>query len=412
MSQPLIHISRKQAFTFAGFLVLYEFLTYIANDMIMPGMLFVVQAFSAKESYIATSLTAYVLGGASLQIFLGPLSDRFGRRPIMLMGAFFFLTCTFLIAASQSIEQFLWFRFFQGMGLCFISVIGYATLQEIFAEMDAIRLISILVNIATIAPLLGPLAGAICMIYIGWRSIFLIIGLLAGLALWGLWRYMPESVGVMKRDGSIIQVESLSFNSILRNYQRLFANASFILGSIALGLLSTPCMGWIAMSPVILVNSAQLSMTEYGLWQLPIFGACILGNIVLRRFTYHYSVLRIIVIGSSITFSGVLLAVILTYSIDATYFWLIPGLAVYGFGLGITAGPLSRYVLFSTEVSKGTASALMSLLCMGIEATGVECSSAVYVSHNNTYFSLFCLTAGALYILFFLSAYLLKPKHE
>ena len=80
MPQPLINITRKQALIFAAFLVLYEFLTYIANDMIMPGMIKVVESFHGTEAAIASSLTAYVLGGASLQLFLGPLSDRYGRR--------------------------------------------------------------------------------------------------------------------------------------------------------------------------------------------------------------------------------------------------------------------------------------------------------------------------------------------
>ncbi|WP_269570055.1 MFS transporter [Legionella tunisiensis] len=91
MSQPLINISRRQALYFASFLVLYQFLVYIANDMIMPGMLQVTTFFHAPESAIATSLTVYVLGGASLQLFLGPISDRFGRRPVMLAGALIFL---------------------------------------------------------------------------------------------------------------------------------------------------------------------------------------------------------------------------------------------------------------------------------------------------------------------------------
>lgn len=91
MPQPLINITRKQAMNFALFLVLYEFLTYIANDMIMPAMIQVVHSFKASEIFIASSLSLYVLGGASLQIFLGPISDRFGRRPVMLLGAAFFL---------------------------------------------------------------------------------------------------------------------------------------------------------------------------------------------------------------------------------------------------------------------------------------------------------------------------------
>ena len=153
MGQPLINISRRQAFIFAAFLVLYEFLTYIANDMIMPGMIRVIETFHGPESAVATSLTAYILGGASLQLFLGPISDRYGRRPVMIFGAFLFFVCTIFIAGSNSMEQFIVARFFQGMGLCFIGVIGYATLQEIFTEMDAIRLIAIMANVSILAPL-------------------------------------------------------------------------------------------------------------------------------------------------------------------------------------------------------------------------------------------------------------------
>ena len=103
MARLLINITRRQAFFFAAFLVLYEFLTYIANDMIMPGMLQVVASFHGPESAVALSLTAYVLGGASLQLVLGPMSDRFGRRPVMLFGASLFFVCTILIACSDSI---------------------------------------------------------------------------------------------------------------------------------------------------------------------------------------------------------------------------------------------------------------------------------------------------------------------
>ena len=107
MVQPLINIPRKQALIFAVFLVLYEFLTYIANDMIMPGMIRVVESFNAPESMVANALTAYVLGGASLQLILGPLSDRYGRRPIMLFGVSLFFLCTVFIALSNSMEQFI-----------------------------------------------------------------------------------------------------------------------------------------------------------------------------------------------------------------------------------------------------------------------------------------------------------------
>lgn len=74
----------RQALLFPLCLVLYEFSTYIGNDMIQPGMLAVVEQYQAGLDWVPTSMTAYLAGGMFLQWLLGPLSDRIGRRPVML----------------------------------------------------------------------------------------------------------------------------------------------------------------------------------------------------------------------------------------------------------------------------------------------------------------------------------------
>ena len=400
MAQLLINIPRKQAFVYATFLVLYEFLTYIANDMIMPGMINVVNAFHGPESAIATSLTAYVLGGASLQLFLGPISDRHGRRPVMIFGAFLFFVCTMLIACSNSMDQFLLARFFQGMGLCFIGVIGYATLQEIFAEMDAIRLIAIMANISILAPLIGPLLGAVFIYYYSWRIIFIIIGILALVALWGIWRFMPESVGQIRNDGKQIKRTSLSLRIVWANYKTLLLNRPFILGSVALGLIYLPCMAWIALSPVMLIKSANLTIIQYSLWQLPVFGAYISGNIFLHRMTHRGTVKKMILIGSYIAGASLLVAYVLPLIINHDFLWLMPGLTVYFFGVGIVSAPLSRLILFSTHVGKGTASALMSMLSMCIQAIGIELANYIYLTHDNNHFGIYCALIAIVYFIF------------
>lgn len=399
MSQPLIDITRKKALFFAGFLVLYQFLTYIANDMIMPGMIHVINSFNGPESAIATSLTAYILGGASLQIFLGPISDAIGRRPVMLTGAILFVIFTFFIACSNSITQFLAARFFEGMGLCFIGVIGYATLQEIFAEMDAIRLIAVLANVASMAPLLGPLAGAVFILYFSWRVIFIVIGTLALIALWGLWRHMPEPVGTIKKDGLMIPKVPLTPKSVMSNYKQLLFNPAFMIGSLAAGLIGLPCVAWIAISPIIIVTEAKLSVISYALWQLPIFSAGIIGNWYLRRLTHSYTVKQIIIIGSIITFIGLFLSFLLPVMINPYFHWLMPGLIIYGFGIGIANAPLNRYILFSTPVSKGTAYAMISMITMCSQGLGIEVANVMFTSHSNILFSLFCTAVGIIYLL-------------
>lgn len=384
MPQPLINITRKHALLFACFLVLYEFLTYISNDMIMPGMIQVVSSFHGSKSAIASSLMVYMLGGASLQLLLGPLSDRYGRRPVMLFGVAFFMLCTIFIASSQSINQFLGARFFQGMGLCFICVVGYATLQEIFSEMDAIRLISVMANVSISAPLLGPLLGAVFIHYFSWRLIFVLIAILAVVALWGLWRFMPESMGQVKRDGQKIEPSSLSFKAIILNYLALIKNRSFMLGSLALGLLCLPCIVWIGLSPVILVLDAKLSLFQYGLWQIPVFTAYALGNVCLHRLTHHLNVKTLIWIGVGIATVGLLGVVILPWFAGKDYIWLMPGLIIYFAGAGIANAPLNRFILFSTSISKGTASALVSMTTMCVQGLGMQAYNVLYLSHHNT----------------------------
>jgi MFS transporter, DHA1 family, multidrug/chloramphenicol efflux transport protein len=412
MAQPLINITHRQALVFATFLVLYEFLTYIANDMIMPGMLLVVNSFHGPESAVATSLTAYILGGASLQLFLGPISDRYGRRPVMLFGAVFFFVCTLIIACSNSIDQFLLARFFQGMGLCFIGVVGYATLQEIFDEMDAIRLIAIMANVSTIAPLIGPLAGAFFIVYFNWRTLFVIIGALSLIALWGLWQFMPESVGKIKRDGQEIKSVSLSPRVIMTNYKNLLFNAPFILSSAAMGLLNVPCLVWIGLAPVILVSDAKLTIIQYALWQIPVFGALILGTWLLQRLTHRGTVKKITVLGSVISVTGLMIMCILPYVINDYFIWLMPGLIVYFFGLGVTAAPLNRFILFSTPVGKGTTSAIMSMFTMCIIAVGIELGNGLYESHDNLRFGVYCALVGVAYFIFLRLAFLLAPKEQ
>ena len=400
MSKPLINITRGQAYAFACFLVLYEFLTYISNDMIMPGMIQVVHVFHAPESAISMSFTAYVLGGASLQLFLGPLSDCYGRRPVMLYGAFFFFICSFFIAVSNSIDQFMAARFFQGMGLCFICVVGYATLQEIFEEMDAIRLISIMANVSVTAPLIGPLLGAVFVQYFSWRIIFVVIGAFALIAYWGLWRYMPEPVGQIKTDGEEIKPVPLSLRVIMGNYKNLLLNRSFMQSSTALGLLGLPCCAWIALSPIILVLDAKVSMVHYGLWQLPLFGAYIVGNVSLQWMTRRYSVKQLIWIGSSLTVSGGLLAYLLPLLFGGHFYGLMPGLLIYFFGYGLTGGPLNRFALYSTDVAKGTASAVISILTMLILALGIEVATVLNLAHSNYSFGLGCAITVIAYGLF------------
>lgn len=100
-------ISKYHPLLFPLSLVLFEFAVYLANDMIQPAMLKIVADFNTGIEWVPSSLTAFLVGGVVLQWLLGPLSDKHGRRPIMLTGVLFFVISCLAILLVKNIEQFI-----------------------------------------------------------------------------------------------------------------------------------------------------------------------------------------------------------------------------------------------------------------------------------------------------------------
>lgn len=205
-----------------------------------------------------------------LQWLLGPLSDRIGRRPVMLTGVVWFIVTCLATLLAQTIEQFTLLRFLQGISLCFIGAVGYAAIQESFEEAVCIKITALMANVALIAPLLGPLVGAAQVHMLPWEMMFVLFAVLAAISFIGLQRAMPETATRMG--------EKLSVKELGRDYRLVLKNLRFVAGALATGFVSLPLLAWIAQSPVIIISGEQATSYEYGMLQVPIFGALIAGN--------------------------------------------------------------------------------------------------------------------------------------
>lgn len=389
-------------------LVLFEFATYIGNDMIQPGMLAVVANFNAGEEWVPTSMTAYLAGGMFLQWLLGPLSDRRGRRPVMLAGVSFFIVTCLAILFVQNIEQFMVMRFLQGISLCFIGAVGYAAIQESFEESICIKITAMMANVALIAPLLGPLAGAALIHVAPWQLMFVIFAVLAAISLWGLWKSMPETASRLG--------EKFSMPSLLHDYKLVLKNRQFVCGALAIGFASLPLLTWIAQSPVILISGEGLSTYDYGLLQVPIFGALIIGNVTLARLTGKRTVEYLIKFGAGPMVVGLLIAAAATLFSAHAYLWMTAGLSLYAFGIGVANAGLYRLTLFSSDMSKGTVSAAMGVISMMIFTLGIELAKVAYVEGGAGMFNLFNLLSGlswlALVVVFLRSRQVVLPPNS
>ncbi|MGS0741366.1 MdfA family multidrug efflux MFS transporter [Glaciimonas sp. GG7] len=369
-------------------LVLFEFSVYIANDMIQPGMIVVTKEFGASAAWMASAMTAFLVGGAMFQWLFGPLSDRIGRRPVMLGGTVFFILACLATLFSESIESFIALRVVQGIGLCFISSVGYAVVQEAFEEKAAVKLTALMANVALIAPLIGPVAGAFMIEMWPWRMVFVFIAAVSTIALIGLILHMPETVQPRK--------EKLPLIHIWHDYRKVFSNRYFLMGALSIPLLAVPLIGWIAMSPLILVADGHLSVVEYGLWQIPVFGSLIAGNLVLAINADRWR------LGSSVKYGlypmvcglGVMLIGSLIFK--APYF-LVLGISLVSFGEGLSVAVLVRFTLTETTISKGTVAAAMGMVSMAMYGVGIELYKLLYFHIGILGFALMSIVVGVLY---------------
>ncbi|MBW5405808.1 MFS transporter [Morganella morganii] len=369
MINSLFPISARKALLFCVLLALFELLTYIGSDVIMPGMLTVITDMQADASYVPWSLNAYLLGGVAFQWLLGPLSDRFGRRPLLLTGCALFALAFFAASLVNNIHWFTILRFIQGIGLGFVVVVSYPALQELFNESDAIRLIALIANIALLSPLLGPLAGSFLLTFMTWQTLFIIIAVLAVLCWLGLLRWMPETIGVRRNDGSVIAQQPFRMAGIVRVYGALLCHKKFLAGSVALGLTGLPLLTWIALSPLLLMHNLGLSSYHYALWQLPVFGAVIAGNITLNFITEKFKIEQLLRLSIFPVFTGLILALAMTLLFNNVVS-LIIGISIYAYGFGICNAILYRITLYSSSHALGATSAMLGMVSISIFSIG------------------------------------------
>lgn len=374
-------------------LVLFELAVYIGNDLIQPAMLAITQDFGVSSSWAPSSMSFYLLGGASVAWLLGPLSDRIGRKKVLLAGVLFFGICCLLILLTRNIQQFIGLRFLQGMGLSVITAVGYAAIQESFDERDAIKVMALMANVSLLAPLLGPVLGAFLIDHVSWYWGFIAIAALAFISWFGLNAKMPHQQQSISRQ---------PMRYLFADFKKIYTDKHFLGLSMALPLVGLPLMLWIALSPVMLVEELKLSSMQYGLAQFPIFIGLILGNIVLIKIMDRYALGQTILAGLPMMLLGTLILIMGAIWQEYLLICLLAGMTLISFGEGISFSVMYRFALMSSEVSKGTVAAAVSILLMFSFFIVIELVRELYIHFHILAFSLSCFV---LILLWFL-----KPK--
>lgn len=363
-------------------LVLFEFSVYIGNDLVQPAMLAITKEFGVDSVWAPSSMSFYLLGGACVAWLMGPLSDRLGRKKVLLAGVIFFVITCLLILLTHNIETFLALRFLQGFGLSVIAAVGYAAIQETFEERDAIKVMALMANISLLAPLLGPVLGAFMIDHVSWHWGFIGIAFLAFLSWFGLKAKMPDRK-VNKAKQPLIYIWD--------DFKSIFTNKTFMVMTLGLPMLAMPLMLWIALSPVMLVEELGLTSMQYGLAQFPVLGGLIVGNIVLIKVIDRYALGKTVLVGLPLMLLGTAIVALGVIWQEYFLYCVILGMTLVSFGEGISFSVLYRFALMSSEVSKGTVAAAVSVLMMFTFFFVIEVVRVLYEHFHLWAYALSCL---------------------
>ena len=237
-----------------------------AIDTYLPAFNSISNSLGATPFQMQQTLSAYLIGFSVMMLLHGALSDSFGRRPIILGGLVVFALASLVCSAANHIGVLIAGRALQGMGCGAGFVVSRAIVRDLFAAVQAQRLMSQITLFFGIAPAIAPIIGGWLLVLSGWRSIFWFMMTAALFLLVLAWITLPETLPRESR-------QPFSVASLMRGYWSVLSDPRFMLLTIASGVPFSAVFIFILSAPTLLGKHLGLPPTQF-FW---LFVSCVSG---------------------------------------------------------------------------------------------------------------------------------------
>src|SRR6185312_9619140 len=188
--KPLLRAGQKAPL---WLLVLITISGTLAMHMFIPALPAAGRDFGASVAAMQLTISVYILGLAGGQLVYGPLSDAFGRRPLLIVGLALYVVAGLAAAVATNVHTLVAARLFQALGGCAGLVLGRAIVRDTAPAGEAVRDLALLNLVMMIGPGLAPLLGPLLVVGLGWRSIFVLLAALGAATFLFSWRLLPET---------------------------------------------------------------------------------------------------------------------------------------------------------------------------------------------------------------------------
>jgi len=226
------------------------------TDIYLPSLPAVGADLGASAAATQLTISGTLIGGALGQLVIGPLSDRFGRRRPALIGIVGHIVASLLCVVAGGIVPLIGLRVLQGVGNSAAGVVAMAVIRDRFTGSTAARVISRLMLIIGAAPLFAPSIGGLIAGLAGWRAVFVALALLGVVIGFLVWRWLPETLLVERR-------QRAGVGGALRGYGALLRDRHFVALAVLPGIGQAALMSYVAGSPYVLRQGFGLSANQF-----------------------------------------------------------------------------------------------------------------------------------------------------
>jgi DHA1 family bicyclomycin/chloramphenicol resistance-like MFS transporter len=363
--------------TFALTLLL-SFLTALgplSMDMYLPSLPDIGRSLQVPTLQVQLTISSYLFGFAVGQIFYGPVSDRFGRRPVLLTALVLYALATIGCAAAQSIGGLIALRFLQAVGGAGAIVLARAVVRDIYSGVRAGRELSLMGAITGVAPIVAPVIGGGLQIWFGWRATFVLLVILAGIIGATAARLLPETLREPVKT-------SFSFSAMSALYRSVVVHHGFLANLAILTVSFVGLFAWISGAPVVMQSPIyDLSPFGFGVTFAIGAGGYVLGTLVAARIVMRLGLDRLIGMGTATMALGGLIMVAVIGLALPHVLWFVGAMTLFLAGLGFALPATMAGALTPFHDRAGTASSVMGFA----QQSGAAITAAVvgaYLGHS------------------------------
>ncbi|MFZ0622233.1 MAG: multidrug effflux MFS transporter [Pseudolabrys sp.] len=358
---------RPGTFALTALLAALSAIGPLTTDMYLPSLPDIAWQLDASTPQVQFTISAYLIGFAIGQIFYGPVSDRHGRKPVLLAAIALYCVASLVCALSTSIEMLIVARGVQALGGSGGIVLTRAIVRDIYSGARAGRELSLIASVMALAPVLAPIVGGVLQTGFGWRAVFLTL-VAAGLAgVIVVWMLLPETLKARA-------AEPVSMTSMFRSYRVVARNSSYL---AYLGVTSASFAGlfaWISGAAFVLQGLYGLTPFDFGVaFALGSLGY-MTGAALAARIVVRFGLDGVLGIGGCACAAGGLGMVAATALGLTSSLSLVLPVAVYLAGLGMVLPQGIAGAMTPFPERAGAASSLFGFVQQSVAAL---CGAAV-----------------------------------